>query len=197
MRLTRATGPLLAASLVLLAGACGDDAGTATDAGDQSTDGPAQESAEPSGQPSLIDFGDEPAVEGRYKAVALQAVDDDLITMVPTTLPDGWSTVGGGYRPEPQWWHMEFTAPTGDVTLDQMPGTAEEVLADQDLEAGDAVDLSDWGTGEWSAHEHQGATVLTYDLKGSTVVLQGADVETVRALAESLLPAEDAGEQDG
>jgi hypothetical protein len=29
------------------------------------------------------------------------------------------------------------------------------------------------------------------------VVLQGPDVETVRALAESLLPAEDAGEQDG
>jgi hypothetical protein len=92
---------------------------------------------------------------------------------------------------------MEFTAPTGDVTLDQMPGTAKDVLAGQDLGAGDTVDLSDFGTGEWSAWDHQGATVLTHDLKGSTVVLQGPDVETVRGLAESLLPAEDGGEQDG
>ena len=52
-------------------------------------------------------------------------------------------------------------------------------------------------TGAWSAWDHQGATVLAYDLKGSTVVLQGPDLETVRGLAESLLPADDAGEQEG
>jgi hypothetical protein len=144
-----------------------------------------------------IDFGTEPKLRPRYKKAALRATGDHLITMVPTVLPDGWETLGGGYSRDPQWWHMEFTAPTGDVVLDQMPGTAEDVLADQDLEAGEAVDLSDWGTGEWSAWDHDGATVLTYDLKGSTVVLQGPDVETVRGLAESLLPADDAGEQDG
>ena len=93
---------------------------------------------------------------------------------------------------------MTFTAPTGDVVLDQLPGAADEVLADQQgLEAQDGVDLSDWGTGTWSAWEHEGTTVLAYDLKGSTVILQGADVDTVRALAESLLPAEDSVSQDG
>jgi hypothetical protein len=92
---------------------------------------------------------------------------------------------------------MEFTAPTGDVVLDQMPGKAADVLAAEGLTAGDDVDLSDWGTGPWSSWDHDGATVLAYDLKGSTVVLQGPDVETVRGLAESLLPAEDASEQAG
>ena len=195
MRLTRATGPALGLSLVMLVGACGEESSDAD--AEPSTDSSASESPETSKPVEPIDFGTEPKLRPRYKKAALRATDDDLITMVPTVLPDGWETLGGGYVRDPQWWHMEFTAPTGDVTLDQMPGTAEEVLADQDLEAGDAVDLSDWGTGEWSTWDHDGATVLTYDLKGSTVVLQGPDVETVRGLAESLLPAEDAVEQDG
>ena len=63
--------------------------------------------------------------------------------------------------------------------------------------AADDVDLSSWGTGSWSAWDNAGATVMAYDLKGSTVILQGADLDTVRALAESLLPAEDAVSQDG
>lgn len=202
MRLTRVIGPALGASLVLLAGACSQDAGDSPDTGSDpaaETSGTTSPSESPSAAPvAPIDFGDEPAVETGYKEAALQAVDDDLITMVPTTLPDGWATVGGGYQPDPQWWHMEFTAPTGDVVLDQMPGTAEEVLAGQSaLTATDDVDLSDWGTGAWSAWDHDGATVMAYDLKGSTVVLQGPDVETVRGLAESLLPAEDGVEQDG
>jgi len=116
---------------------------------------------------------------------------------VPSILPDGWTTVGGGYTADPQWWRMEFTAPSGEVTLDQLPGTSKDLLRGQKaLSATADVDLTDWGTGPWSAWDHDGATVLAYDLKGSTVVLQGPDTETVRGLAESLLPAEDAGEQE-
>lgn len=205
MRLTRAIGPALGASLVLLAGACGQDSGSSPDsASDPSAS--ASDSASPSESPTSepatpvdpVDFGDEPTVEASYKKAALRAVDDDLITMVPSTLPDGWTTVGGGYQPDPQWWRMEFTAPAGDVVLDQLPGTAEEALASaQGLTPADAVDLTDWGTGPWTAWDHDGAAVLAYDLKGSTVVLQGPDVETVRGLAESLLPAEDASKDAG
>ncbi|GAA5114919.1 hypothetical protein GCM10023339_21090 [Alloalcanivorax gelatiniphagus] len=209
MRPTRAIGPVLGISLVLLAGACGDETSGSPDAGaDTSSETPASPSETPSSSPSEssspapavdpIDFGDEPVVEARYKKAALRAVDDELITMVPTTLPDGWTTVGGGYRPDPQWWRMEFTAPSGDVVLDQLPGTADEALGKMSgLTPVDDVDLSAYGTGPWSAWDHSGATVLAYDLKGSTVVLQGPDVETVRGLAESLLPAEDGVEQDG
>jgi hypothetical protein len=205
MRPTRAIGPALGISLVLLAGACGEESSGSPDTGsDTSSETPASptesttESPSPAPAVDPVDFGEEPAVEARYKRAALRAVDDDLITMVPTTLPDGWTTVGGGYRPDPQWWRMEFTAPTGDVVLDQLPGTADEALGKvSGLTPGDDVDLSDWGTGPWSAWDHDGATVLAYDLKGSTVVLQGPDVETVRGLAESLLPAEDASEQEG
>ena len=201
MRLTRVIGPALGVSLVLLAGACGDESGDSPDTGsDPSAETSETPTETPTQAPAVdpIDFGDEPAVKTGYKKAALRAVDDELITMVPASLPDGWATIGGGYRPDSQWWRMEFTAPSGDVVLDQLPGTADKVLADQSgLTPVDDVDLSDWGTGAWSAWDHDGATVLAYDLKGSTVVLQGPDTETVRGLAESLLPAEDGVEQDG
>ncbi|WP_210504555.1 hypothetical protein [Nocardioides xinjiangensis] len=202
MRTTRAIGPALGVSLVLLAGACGDDPSNASDtAADASSDtsGDASPSQSPTSTPvDPVDFGEEPAVRKPYKRAALRAVDDELVTMVPTMLPEGWTTVGGGYRADPQWWRMEFTAPAGDVVLDQLPGSSDDVLADRPgLTPGDDVDLSDWGTGRWSAWDHDGATVLAYDLETSTVVLQGPDLETVRGLAESLLPAEDAGEQEG
>lgn len=197
MRPNRTSGPALAASLVLLVGACGDPEDDRAE--DPAADTSSDSSASPSAAPVVeaLDFGDEPQVAERYKQAALTAVDDDLITMVPSALPGGWSATVGGYTPDPQWWRMEFSAPAGEVVLDQLPGTAADVLADADLVEADDVDLSDWGTGTWSAWDHDGASVLTYDLKGSTVVLQGPDVETVRALAESLLPAEDAGEQEG
>lgn len=187
---------------MLLLAACGEDA-PATGV-DPASDSSASEtpSATPSDSPDgamvePVDFGKEPAVEPEYRKTALRATSDGLITMVPSTLPEGWTTVGGGYQADPQWWRMEFTAPTGDVVLDQMPGTSDDVLADQPhLTAAHDVDLSAWGTGSWSAWDHGGATVLAHDLKGSTVVLQGPDVETVRGLAETLLPADHAGEQE-
>lgn len=202
MRATRLTVPALGASLVLLAGACGDDPSQAEEpAAEASTSETPSETPDATETPApvvLIDFGDEPAVDATYKKAALQAVGDKLITMVPSTLPDGWTTVGGGYRPDPQWWHMEYTAPTGDVTLDQFPGDTKAVLGDQKgLATSGDVDLSAWGIGTWEAWDNDGATVLTHELKGSTVVLQGADQDTVSDLAKSLLPAEDAPAQEG
>ena len=93
-----------------------------------------------------------------------------------------WEAEGGGYTADPQWWRMEFTAPSGAVTLDQLPGTADEALADAGLETADDVDLTAWGTGAWSAWDNQGASVLAYDLKGSTVILQGRDVATLETV---------------
>ena len=181
MRPTRTTAPALAASLVLLAAGCGDETGPSADepGGDAtSSSSPSTATPEPV---EPIDFGTEPRMRERYKKAALRAVDDKLITMVPTVLPDGWTARGGGYTADAQWWRVEFTAPTGDVVLDQLPGTSASALV----------------PGSWSAWDHDGATVLAHDLKGSTVVLQGPDLATVRGLAESLLPAEDAAEQDG
>ena len=203
MRATRLTVPALGASMVLLLGACGDDSSSGEDtaADSSASESPSSEAPAASETPApvaLIDFGDEPAVAAKYRKAALDAVGDDLITMVPSALPDGWTTAGGGYRADPQWWHMEYAAPTGDVTLDQFPGDTDAVLGDQKALAttGD-VDLSAWGIGTWSAWDHDGATVLTRELKGSTVVLQGADQDTVSDLAKSLIPAEDAPAQEG
>ncbi|MDR7251435.1 hypothetical protein J2X46_000407 [Nocardioides sp. BE266] len=201
MRRTLSSGAVLAASLALVTSACGDDGtDTAEDPAADASTSPST-SAEPSQEPeqvTFVDFGEEPALKPRYRKAALKAVSDDLITMVPSVLPDGWTAVGGGYQADPQWWRMEFTSPTGDVTLDQMPGTAKDVLAEASgLTAADDVDLSDYGTGTWSAWQaSDGLDVLALDLKGSTVVLQGASPEEVRALAETLLPAEDAAFQE-
>lgn len=200
MRLTLSSGAALAASLALVTSACGDDGTDTAKDPDTGASASTSSSAEPSQEPeqvTFIDFGEEPAVKPKYRKAALAAVSDDLITMVPSVLPDGWTAVGGGYRADPQWWRMEFTSPTGDVTLDQLPGTAEDALADASgLEAADDVDLSDYGTGTWSVWQQDGLDVLALDLKGSTVVLQGASPEEVRALAETLLPAEDAPFQE-
>jgi hypothetical protein len=191
MRPSRVVGTALAASLVLMAG-CGTE-----EAGDKGADGPTSAPTQTT-PASPLDFGKEPRIRPRYKKAALRAVGDDLITMVPAPLPEEWTTKGGGYTADPQWWRMEFTAPTGDVVLDQLPGTSAEVLEGQPgLTPGDDVDLSDWGSGTWSSWTRSGATVMAYDVKGSTVILQGPDLETLRVLAGSLLPAEDAGEQDG
>jgi hypothetical protein len=195
MRPTRATGPVLGLSLALLVGACGEE--TSPEAVEPSADTSTSAAPDASKPIAFVDFGTEPQLRPRYKRAALRAVDDELITMVPSVLPDGWEAEGGGYTADPQWWRMEFTAPSGAVTLDQLPGTADEALADAGLETADDVDLTAWGTGAWSAWDNQGASVLAYDLKGSTVILQGRDVATLRALAESLLPAEDAAEQEG
>ena len=200
MRLTLTTVPALGASLVLLLSACGNDSSRADEPGDEPSASQTPDASEaPSAEPvELMDFGQEPAVRARYKRAALRAVDDDLITMVPSTLPEGWTAVGGGYLRNPQWWHMEFTAPSGDVTLDQFPYTTDEVLSSQGgLPTSGEVDLSDWGIGTWSAWDHEGATVLTHELKGSTVVLQGADQQSVEELAKSLLPAEDSKSTEG
>lgn len=200
MRLTLSSGAALAASLALVTSACGDDGTDTAKDPDTGASASTSSSPEPSQEPeqvTFIDFGEEPAMKPKYRKAALTAVSDDLITMVPSVLPDGWTAVGGGYQADPQWWRMEFTSPTGDVSLDQLPGTAEDALAESSgLQAVDDVDLSDYGTGTWSAWQQDGLDVLALDLKGSTVVLQGASPEEVRALAETLLPAEDAAFQE-
>lgn len=201
MGLMRRTVPALGASLVLFVSACSNDSSRAEEVSaseaPQSSETPSASESPEEESVVLVDFGDEPPVDERFKAAALRAVDDDLVTMVPTVLPEGWTTVGGGYRPDPQWWHMEFAAPSGDVTLDQFPGTSKKVLAGQDMAASGKVDLSAWGIGTWSAWDHDGATVLTHDLKHSTIVLQGADQQSVEDLAKSLLPAEDSRSTEG
>jgi hypothetical protein len=201
MRLTLSSGAALAASLALVTSACGDDGTDTAEDPESGSSATPSSSAEPSEEPeqvTFVDFGEEPALKPRYRKAALKAVDDELITMVPSVLPDGWTAVGGGYQADPQWWRMEFTSPTGDVTLDQLPGTAEDALADASgLAAVDDVDLTDYGTGTWSAWQAEdGLDVIALDLKGSTVVLQAASPDDVRALAETLLPAEDAGFQE-
>ena len=78
MRATRAIGPALGASLVLLLAACGDDApdtGVDPSSESSSSETPTQTPSEtPSATPAEpVDFGSEPDVAPRYKNAALRA----------------------------------------------------------------------------------------------------------------------------
>ena len=197
MQPTRATTGItaVAAFAAILGGAtaCAGEEDPTARATDTSVPSSA-ESESPEATSSMVDFGEEPAVQPRYKQLALDAVDDGLITMVPTALPDGWSVGGGGYHAaDPQWWRMELTSPAGPVVLDQLAGETDDVLGEHQgaLEAADDVDLSDWGIGTWAQWDNGDLTLLTREVKGSVVVVQGPDVESASDLAKSLLPAED------
>ncbi|QBX56359.1 hypothetical protein EXE58_13375 [Nocardioides seonyuensis] len=197
MQPTRATTGItaVAAFAAVLGGAtaCGGDEDPTARATDTSVPS-SSESESPEAPSSMVDFGEEPAVESRYKQLALDAVDDGLITMVPTVLPDGWTVAGGGYHADdPQWWRMELTSPAGPVVLDQLAGETDDVLGEHEgsLEPADDVDLSKWGIGTWSQWDNGDLTLLTREVKGSVVVVQGPDVDSTSDLAKSLLPAED------
>ncbi|HET6939158.1 MAG TPA: hypothetical protein VFI19_11155, partial [Nocardioides sp.] len=62
--------------------------------------------------------------------------------------------------------------------------------------AGD-VDLSDYGTGTWSAYTGTISDAVAKALSGSSAVVVGPDQDTVLVLAQELLTAEDAGTGDG
>lgn len=203
MKRTRATtGISTVAAIAAIVGgatACSQSDETPTSATDTAATSDAE--AESSETPTpMVDFGDEPAVRPRYKQRALKAVGDDLITMVPASLPEGWSTAGGGYQAaDPQWWRMEFTAPSGEAVLDQLAGDVDSVLGAHQgsLTSAADVDLSKWGIGTWSQWTNGDKTLLAHELKGSVVVVQAPDVDTASDLAKSLLPAEDSRSVDG
>ncbi len=148
----------------------------------------------------MIDFGQEPSLHKGIKRQALLATADSMIAMVPSVLPEGWSVSGAGYSPSrPQWWRIELTAPSGDVVLDQLGGTLNQRLKPHltDLTEAEDVDLSKWGIGTWSQWHNGDRSLLAREVKGSVIIVQATDVETVTELAKSLLPADDAGAELG
>ena len=157
------------------------------------------EPTEPAAAPQPLDLGPAPALQPKVRKIALRASRDGFVPMISTALPEGWTTLGAGYQSaEPRRWHMAFTAPTGDVTLDQVEATPEEILSGEaGVVTGDPVDLSDYGTGSWDSATRGGTTILIRQLKHNTVVVQAPDLDSAVALAQGLLPAENASGELG
>lgn len=198
------------ALVAVTAVACGDEGGT--DAGsDPATtspaspapsmsDSPPTSASTPPGPTTTGDPSDPVPSPVINKAVK-DAIKDDFPALVPAGVPAGWTVTKATYSPKRggQWW-IRFTDPNGaDVTLAQS-GKPVEGIVHQYLPSAHVageVDMSNYGTGTWSAYTDTNAAGLAKALSGTSVVIVGPDQDTVVVLAQELLTAEDAGNGDG
>jgi len=203
--------PKAVAGLALIAVtvvACGDDdaSGTASDPGTSTatssspTMGDTSSPSETSSPSPTTDTGD-PVPSPVINRAAKDAIKDDFPALVPAGVPDGWTVTKATYSTKRggQWWIYLEDANGAQVTLYQskkpVAGIVHQYLAGA-KPAGD-VDLSDYGTGTWSAYTGTDAVGLAKGLSGTAAVVVGPDQDTVLVLAQQLLTAEDAGTGDG
>jgi hypothetical protein len=204
--------PKALAGLTLLAVAaagCGDDTGDSPTATDPTPSGSPASSASVSESPSvtisspsggMTDNGDpvpSPIINKAVKA----AIQADFPALVPAGVPAGWKVTKATYSAKRggQWW-IYLTDPSGfDVTLAQskkpVGGIVNQYLPG--AQPAGEVDLSDYGTGTWTAYTGTDAVAVAKALSGTSAVVVGHDQPTVLALAEVLLTAEDAGSGSG
>lgn len=202
--------PKAVAGLALVAAAavaCGDADGTDTGS-DPVTSTATSPSASMGETPSASesspstpsDTGDPVPSPVVNKAVK-DAIKDDFPALVPAGVPAGWTVTKATYSPKRggQWWIYLEDANGEDVTLAQSTKSLEGIVHQYlpgAQPAGD-VDLSDYGTGTWSAYTGTISDAVAKALSGSAAVVVGPDQDTVLVLAQQLLTAEDAGTGDG
>jgi uncharacterized protein DUF4245 len=204
--------PAAVAGLALVAVtavACGSDDGSDTTASDPSSSSSATSpsaSDSPTDAPTPTATASETATASPDpvsspiidKAVK-DAIKDDFPALIPSGVPAGWTVVSATYAGKGGGvWQIALTDPSGaPVTLMQSTASAADLVARliPDGEAAGNVRLS--GTGKWAVYTGMGAAGLAKDLSGTGAVVVGADKDTVVALADQLLTAEDAGSGDG
>jgi hypothetical protein len=200
--------PMAVAGLALVAVtvvACGDEDGTDTGS-DPATSAvsPApsmSESPSDTSSPSPTADSGDPVPSPVINKAAKDAIQDDFPALVPAGVPDGWTVTKATYSPKRggQWWiHLE-DANGADVSLAQSKKTVAGIVHQylQGAKPSGEVDLSDYGTGKWSAYTGTMADAVAKALSGTSAVVVGPDQDTVLELAQQLLTAEDAGTGDG
>src|SRR4051794_25934268 len=183
-------------TLVAVAAAgCGDDNGDGPTASDPTASGPASSSGSVTESPSvtvsspsggMTDNGDpvpSPIMNKALKA----AVQADFPALVPAGVPAGRKVTKATYSPKRggQWRPYPTHPSRLDVTLAQSTKPVGGIV-DQSLpgaKAAGEVDLSDYGTGTWSAYSGSDAAGLAKALSGTAAVVVGHDQDTVVALA--------------
>ena len=205
--------PLGAALTLALVGAvsCGDDDGsTASDGASSSvsvstspsesssTDAPS-ESSTPTTAPTVTPSGD-PVPSPVINKAAKAAIKDDFPALVPSGVPAGWTVVSAAYNADADTWWIELTDAEGaSVRLAQSLDPLEDLVTlwlGADAQAGDKVDLSDFGTGKWRAYTSMSGPGIGKAIAGTSAVVFGADQDSIVELAQELLTAEDGGTSD-
>jgi ABC-type amino acid transport substrate-binding protein len=191
------------ALVAVAAVACGDEDGTdaGSDPATTAVSPTPSMSESPSDTSSPSATADDPVPSPVINRAAKDAIRADFPALVPAGVPAGWTVTKATYSPKRggQWWiHLEDTN-GAEVTLAQSKKTVAGIVhqyLDGAKPSGE-VDLSDYGTGKWSAYTGTMADAVAKALSGTSAVVVGPDQDTVLELAQQLLTAEDAGTGDG
>lgn len=199
--------PALVAALVLvivvvvaLASRGGDDetdpaADPTTSSAASSSDSPTPTDP-PSASDSPTENGD-PVSSPIIDEAVMAAMDDDFPALVPAGVPDGWTVQKATYSPKAGGiWRIDLTDADGaDVQLVQSTKSVDGIVHEYlgaDAQPAGQVNLSDYGTGKWSVYTTTSETGIAREISGTAALVVGPDQDTVVALAQTLLTAEDA-----
>jgi hypothetical protein len=134
------------------------------------------------------------ASEPDWKQDAKDAARDGLAVVVPARVPRGWVFETVTYDDSHALWLLDFRAADGAaVKLGQSKaaknGGPAGYLADC-RELRTTLDLTDYGTGEWSKHECGQSVAISFQFPSSHVAISAHDFDTARSLARQLLTYE-------
>jgi hypothetical protein len=192
--------------VVAVAVGAGDDDGNDTSAdpttGSSSstlTSPSASDTTSPSGSPSTSaspsasDPTPSPIIDKAVRA----AMKDDFPALVPAGVPAGWTVDAAAYdEAAGGTWRIDLTDSTGaEVVLVQAKATVEELVGDYlgpDGAKEGKVDLSDYGTGVWTAYGALDKHGVAKKISGTSALVYATTQDTAVALAQELLTAEDA-----
>jgi hypothetical protein len=185
---------ILVGGITVLVRSMGDDSEPGTSPTAETTTSAPSATGSPS-EPSSADTADSPGVEERWAEQALRATRAGIAAFVPAELPADWRVTKGTFEKDGPRWLLELSSPAGPVVLDQADASAKSLVdrsLGADARAAGRLDLSKWGTGTWQVWRTTEAVAVTFGLETSTVAVSGPDLETLRALAITLITAEDA-----
>jgi hypothetical protein len=206
-------GLALAAVTALTAGACGSDSGdgdsAATDTSTPTVSTPPTttesptESTSPTDAPSATDTpsGDpvpSPVVNKAVKA----AIAAHFPALIPSGVPEGWTVVSAAYAPRGGGsWQIVLTDASGSpVQLVQSKASVADLVSQSlgaDAQSAGKIDLSDYGTGNWSLYLSTSGPGMAKKLAGTSALVFGAEQDSLLEFAQELLTAEDSGDADG
>ena len=111
---------------------------------------------------------DDPVPSPIINKAVKAAIADGFPAMVPAGVPAGWTVTKATYSPKGggMWW-IYLTDPNGaDVTLAQSTKTADGIVKQYlpDAQPAGTVNLSNFGTGTWTAYTGTRAAAVAKDL---------------------------------
>ncbi len=193
-----------AAAVLFTVSACGSD-----DSSGDTAEGGAESSpsatTETSAAPSETATPEPPdgLADKVWTKQAAKALRAGLPALVPSDTSSGYSLSKATYSAEPEpAWDIELTNGAGTVAaVSQSLAGADALVADRlgaGAEAGDPVDLADYGTGSWDTYTVDDVAAMTLQLKHGSAIVTAPTLDEATAIAKTLLTYEiDPGGSEG